>query len=486
MDKYELKNDGMNCSTILIGKRASKTGKVIAAHNEDDMHELIQSHLVPRMKHEKGETVSAPDGAAVVPQVKETWAYYWSEARGRGGEPFADGYVNEWGVSLFSNSCVDSKVPADGKFDGTMGYVYRRLIPERARTAREGVEITAELMKKYGYRSSRCYAICDKDEAWLVQLTKGHNFAARRVGDNEIAYIPNWYTIHEIDFNDKKHKNFYWSDTLVSYAMENGWYTPAVEGDYSDFDFAAVYQAGGYDIKSNWDRSDLAWKLLLKGDPVPHRTFSIKAPRKYSVEDLKPIMRSHYAEHAEDLKDHPDMSPHRYGICRDTTVEYTIVEFNEVPELTCMWRSLPRPCATPFMPWYLGITEIPKGYEWMGPKEALASHFAVDEDEFAYHAGRAVSAFLLLQNVMEFNYQAAEERIHGEIAVMEKEWAATKKVIDQAYLELVGKNKDYACALLTDYTSAQAYKTWNWAKQAVLNIAMDRDNANMHYWRSKL
>ncbi|MBR2596329.1 MAG: C69 family dipeptidase, partial [Solobacterium sp.] len=237
---------------------------------------------------------------------------------------------------------------------------------------------------------------------------------------------------------------------------------------------------------SNRDRSDLAWKQLMKGDPLPYRTFSVKAPRKYGVEDIKSILRSHYAGHEEDLKEHPDMSPHRYGICRDTTVESMVVEFNEVPELTCIWRAFPRPCISPYVPWFLGITDLPKGYEWMGPKNSLISHFEVDADEFDYHNGRAASAFLLLQNVMEFNYQLAEERIHGEIAAMEKEWAVTEKAVEKAYLELVGKNKDYACALLTDYTAAQAAKAWGWAKQAVLDIANDRNKANMNYWRSKL
>jgi|GEM_PF-1477179 len=64
-----------------------------------------------------------------------------------------------------------------------------------------------------------------------------------------------------------------------------------LEGDYSDFDFALTYQEGNAVIPSNMWRSDLAWRQITGTEPVPHRTFSIKAPRKYGVEDLKKIDR---------------------------------------------------------------------------------------------------------------------------------------------------------------------------------------------------
>ena len=478
--------DHTNCSTILVGKNASVTGRVLMAHNEDDPGCFVQSHLVPRMQHAEGETITFPDGTAVIPQVPETWGYYWSEFRALHGEPFADAFVNEWGVAVASNGCVGSKVPEDGSVTGGIGYGLRHLIAQRARTAREGVEIAAALVEEFGYYSTRSYQIADKDEAWVFQVVIGHNFAARRIGDDEIYYIPNWLTLHEVDFSDTEHKNCYFSKNLLSYALEHGYYKPAKEGDYSDFDFAAVYQDGGFDIPSNHLRSDLAWRQITGGQPMPHRTFSIKASKKYGVEDLKPILRSHYDGHEEDLKTDTKMSPHRYGICRDTTVEAMVVEFAEEPELTCIWRAFPRPCISPFAPWYLGITRLPNGYEWMGPKAALASHFAVDASELDFDRNQAYWALHMLQNVMEFDYQSCEGKVHTDIADMEAEWTATKPAIDQAYCQLKGTNPAAARALLTDYTAAQAQKVWDWAEQTALSLVNAKDKANMDFWRSKL
>ena len=138
--------DESNCSTVIIGKDASVTGKVILGHNEDDPNAVVQLHIVPRVKHKEGETISFADGSAVIPQVEETYSYYWSEVRCKGGISFADGFVNEWGVAVVSNACRPSKVKEGD--DSGIGYALRRLIAERARTAREGVEVAAGLEEK--------------------------------------------------------------------------------------------------------------------------------------------------------------------------------------------------------------------------------------------------------------------------------------------------------------------------------------------------
>ena len=48
-----------DCSTIIVGKNVSTTGRVLLAHNEDDPNCVVQSHLVPRMQHAEGETIIA-------------------------------------------------------------------------------------------------------------------------------------------------------------------------------------------------------------------------------------------------------------------------------------------------------------------------------------------------------------------------------------------------------------------------------------------
>ena len=104
------KKDFDNCSTIIVGKNASRTGHVLMSHNEDDMNCVVQIHHIPRMSHKEDEVLVFDDADRVIPQVSETLAYTWSEFRSPNGESFADGFMNEYGVAVVSNGCGGSKI----------------------------------------------------------------------------------------------------------------------------------------------------------------------------------------------------------------------------------------------------------------------------------------------------------------------------------------------------------------------------------------
>lgn len=480
--------DESNCSTVIIGKDASVTGKVILGHNEDDPNAVVQLHIVPRVKHKEGETISFADGSAVIPQVEETYSYYWSEVRCKGGISFADGFVNEWGVAVVSNACRPSKVKEGD--DSGIGYALRRLIAERARTAREGVEVAAGLVEKFGYFSARTYSIVDKNEAWVFQIPTGRNYVARKVGDDEIFYIPNWFTIHQVDFSDTEHKKFYFSKDLAKFAEENGWYTPKVAGDYSDFDFAAAYQDGEM-AEYNILRARNAWRILTGVKPENDRLkpFSKKAERKYSADDIKKVLRSHYEGTEDDQTENYTRNPHRVGVsslCNDTTIESSIIEFNEDIYLTRLLRASQKPCITPYTPWYpVALTKIPDGYSAMGYLPAQVSHFYVDDSELEYDPAKAWWAFRTLQYFTEFNYRDTHAALSQEVRAMEKDWEAEKAGIEKAYTELKETNLSAAREYLTSYTAAQAKKSWNWANKMIHKLGEEKILSNCKEWENK-
>lgn len=77
-----------------------------------------------------------------------------------------------------------------------IGYGLRRLVAERARSAREAVEIAGALIEEFGYTSGRSYQFCDKNEAWVFQIPTGRRYVAKRIPDDHVYMIPNNYTIH--------------------------------------------------------------------------------------------------------------------------------------------------------------------------------------------------------------------------------------------------------------------------------------------------
>lgn len=480
-----------NCSTVIIGKDASTTGKVIMGHNEDDTDCVVQTHLVPRIQHQPGKMITFEDGTAIIPQVEETLAYYWSEVKCDGGISFADGYVNECGVAIVSNACRPSNDETGKKTDNreayALGYALRRLTAERAHTAREGVEVMAKLVEEFGYFSSRTYHIADKNEAWAVSVPKGHHVVARRVQDDEIYYIPNHYIVHQVDFEDKE--NFYVSPGLVEFAIKNGWYKPAKEGDYSDFDFAKAYQQDYDEMpERNINRATMAWYLLMGIEPKGQdlKITAMKAEKKYSPNDVKKVLRSHGEGTPIDRTEGGVLNPHRgyddlLCVCNNMTVESTIYVFHEDINLLKMFKASPKPCITPYAPWYpVALQEVPKGYAWNTAKEAQPSHFRWDEEEYEYDPSKAWWGFKTVQFLTDFNYKATHRPIGESIKALEARWDAESEAIENTYLTLAKTDPEAAKSFLSDYTVRQAEKAWDWAKHIVGKISIDRYHEDVY------
>ena len=528
------------CTTVVVGKAASATGHVLVGHNEDDDKSIVQVHSVPKRKHEPGEAVCFGDRPELnIPQVPETLGYIWSEVRRPGGISFGDSFFNECGVAIVTNSCNPGKTP--GKTDEErkafleaqgLGYGVRRLLAERAHTAREGLDIVIGLVEKYGYFSSRCYQIADKDECWAVQLTRGKYLAAKRVPDDHVYFIPNHYTIHALEASDKE--NFYYTPGIVENAIENGWYEPAIPGDYSDFDFAAAYQES--DRPYNTARARNGWDILgfekewaecaAKGE---WRPFSFKAHRKYTIDDCKALLRSHYEGRPDFLQDwaaytdawtvessdggacrkalpetvlrkipaaeggeiaHSGSAgpayprdPHQalddpYTICCGSTVESTVVEFAEDPAAVCVHRAWRKPCTNPYVPMFIGSLKVPESYAWMDAAAADETHFAPSAEEFVFAPD---TAFWLCENLIwqtELDYGFAHAQFAPDIARIEESWSAEIAAARTRYEELKAEDPQLAREYLSDFSDAKARFALQWVRRRTQAIGRGKYRLN--------
>lgn len=462
------------CFSVIVGKKASATGRVILGHNEDTSGRLVM-HLykVARRRHNPDEKLVFEEGMAEIPQAPETWAYFWSEARAPyPGISYCDFFINEWGVAVTSDNCGLSREDAPELSEGGIGYGLRRIVAERARTAREGVEIATRLLDQYGYAASgRSYQIVDKDEGWMLQVVNGKNYVARRVADDEVALIPNHYTIREIDLNDKE--NYIVSPGLIDYAIKRGWY--AQSPDNRDFDFARAFQnVERYEHPVNTFRHRHSVTMTtgqeFASGALP---FSVKPGRQIDLSDVKAILRTHYERTPDDLSSDENPSPHYTSnrvICTSTTVDSAVVEFRDNPDFTVVWRASGRPCVNPFVPWYLGITEVPAEYGWLSGEEGAKTHFRPIHFDYSHQVGRAWWTFQDLQNHIDPDYRGRAPEVKAAWAEMEKEWHQQQGGIEaeaeKIYRDSPEKGREY----LTRYSASQAAATHERAKELLLRF----------------
>lgn len=466
------------CTTVVVGKNASKTGRVIVGHNEDDGKSLVMLHTLPRVENEPGSTIKFGDSEQEFPLPETCLACYWSEVRRLGGISFGDCLFNECGVIVVTNSAGNNHFTEEEKASCTMGYALRWLIGRSARTAREGLELLISLVEKYGYFSSRIYNIADKDECWSCQIV-GHRVVAKRIPDDAIYFIPNWLTIHQLEPSDKV--NFYYTPDVVENAINNGWYTPAVPGDYSDFDFADVYR--NYDSEGSRGPRDRNGWAILGFDDGKMRRFCETAERKYGVDDFKALLRTHYEGRPEANNTDYEVNPHQkenspYTICGPTTVESTVVEFADEPELTIMWRAWQQPCTNPYVPFYLAKPVIPPDYHWMNGEEAERTHFDPSERDFAYNYSTAYWKYRTLIWLTELDYKYCHKFLEPAIAKYESKLTEKRASIAAEYRRLAETDKVLAKDYLAMCSVEAALDAENWAVTMTQKIGEQKHRDN--------
>jgi dipeptidase len=367
----------LNCSTIIIGKDASATGYVMVAHNEDDGgNQIVNFYKFPGRDNKKSETVRFKEGA-IEAQAPHSYAYLWLEMPGM---DFSDSYVNENGVLVTSNSC-----PSREQFgeitDGGIGYELRRLIAERSLSARVAVEMAGQLVEKWGYcGSGRTYTIADKNEAWLFSVVRGKQWVARRVPDDQVAFLPNYYTIREIDLTDNE--NFLGSKDLLTYAQRRGWFDPLKDGV---FDFSKVYSnaenfTGMGNIGRMWiGVSKLSGKEYKMDDKFP--TCFVPA-HKLTVKDIALVLENHFEGTAlDDSQEYKKGSPHSnktHCICSSSQQFSFIAEMRSGLPWAIggrLWIAPGRGCVNPYIPFYFGLTDMPSSLTMDTPDLAYEQHF---------------------------------------------------------------------------------------------------------------
>ena len=192
---------------------------------------------------------------------------------------------------------------------------------QRAKTAREAIEIIVELANTYGYPSSgETFSIADTEEAWIMDLVgkgaddKGIVWVARRIPDGYICAHANQARITTFPLDDPE--NCLYAPDVISFAREKGWF----DGEDAEFSFRDAYNplnfggARGCEARA-WSAFNILcdgtftyeengrevsrpaddWLEFAMGyDLDGEMPLFVKPSRKITMKDVADVMRDHF------------------------------------------------------------------------------------------------------------------------------------------------------------------------------------------------
>ena len=186
-----------------------------------------------------------------------------------------------------------------------------QLALQRARTAREAIEVMTSLVAEHGYRSTaESFAIADPDEVWLMEMTgKGPGPArgdlGRAAGARRLDLGLRERDPHPAVPHERPGALPLQPPDVVDFAVEQGYWDPTSN---EPFDFAAAYDAPT--VQSRRYTATRVWSVFRRAapsraeqfDPAYHRgdpqakpyPLWIEPDEKLSVADVMALMRDHY------------------------------------------------------------------------------------------------------------------------------------------------------------------------------------------------
>lgn len=454
------------CTNFLITRGASADGSTMITYAADS-HELYgELYYLPARDHAPGTMVDVYEWdtgkyLGQIPQVPHTYTVV--------------GLMNEHQVAIGETTWGGRSELRDSTAVVDYGSLMF-LALQRARTAREAIEVMGKLVAEHGYYSSgESFSISDPDDVWFMDLigkvsgNSGAVWVARRVPDGYISAHANQARIRQFPLDDEK--NCLYAPDVIEFAREMGYY----EGPDEEFSFADAYAPLDYGalrfcearVYAMFNRAAPSIGLSMdyvKGvagaKPMP---LWIKPDKKLSVHDVMEFMRDHFEgtdfDMTKDIGAGPYVCPYRwrpltwtvdstqYVNERATSTQQTGFSFvtqsrSWLPDPIggIFWFGVDDTYSTVYNPMYCGIDRVPEPY---AVGTADFHHFSWD------------SAFWVFNWVSNYAYSRYSDMIRDIRIVqqdLEGSFLANQPRIDEAALALYEQSPRLAVDYLTEYS----------------------------------
>ncbi len=477
------------CTNFLITKGASVDGSTMITYAADSHTLYGELYYQPAMDYtaDAMRDITEWDTGKFlgrIPQVSHTFSVV--------------GNMNEYQVAL-GETTYGGREELGKQSGAIMDYgslIYVSL--QRAKTARDAIQVIADLMDKYGYASSgESFSISDPNEVWIMEIIgkgegeKGAVWVAQRIPDGYISGHANQARITTFPMNDEA--NCLFSKDVIAFAREKGWF----DGKNKDFSFSDIYAPVDFSGARFSDARVFAGFNKVFSGMKPYEEYAlgnvkhdgenkfpsnrmplwIKPDKKLSVQDVMGMMRDHYEGTALDMtKDigaGPFKLPYRWrpltfkvdsvNYVNERAISTQQTGFSFVTQSRSwlpnpiggiLWFGVDDAYSTCYVPIYCGITQTPECFK-VGNGDMLTFS--------------ETSAFWTFNVVSNFTYLRYDAMIPDVLKIqksLEDKFVAYTPSVDLAAQNLWnGGKKKETLQFLTDYSVNQANgMTSEWKK----------------------
>ncbi len=300
------------CTNLIAGKKATKDGSTMVTYAADShtlygalYHQAAADHKPGTMR----KVINWDTGKYMgeIPEVAHTY-----NVVGNMNEHQLVIAESTWGglpelVDTTGRSIIDY---------GSLIYITL----QRARTAREAIDVMADLVDKYGYASSgESFSIADPNEVWVMEMIgkgaeKGAVWIAVRIPDEAISGHANEPRIRQVNLKDKN--NVKYSKDLIPFAKRRGYF----KGKDADFSFADAFEHHTVSTRRGCDAR--VWSFFRRFNPDTEKYYAwcsgesnepmplyVIPDRKVSLQDMQARMRDHFEDTPFNMVSDPGMGP---------------------------------------------------------------------------------------------------------------------------------------------------------------------------------
>lgn len=427
------------CTGFIIGKDLTTDGSTLYGRTEDLEPNHNKNFVVRERKYNKAgdKFVDETNGFSFdLPTVSYKYTAVPDVTPEQG--VFDEAGFNEEGVSIsatVSASANDDIQKVDPYVkDGIAESALTSVVLPHVKTAKEGVELLAKIVREKGAAEGNIVTIADKTGVWYMEILSGHQYAAIKFPDDKYAVFPNTFFLGSVDKNDTE--NTILSADLEKIAQDAGTYKE-INGSFhvaqsynpplAEADRSRVWSGiKALDPNADVQYGDEYFELLHStSDKLSLRDAMNLQRNRLEGTDFKP--QDQMELDGKGIPDKTKADPvYKYPISNPNVMEAHIFQLKEnLPASTgggILWLAMGSPRNAPYLPYYGNISNTSQPYQEMST--------AYNENSWYWTVSRINDLVAKYPELFE------DGSIRSEIERMESQWIEEQPAHDSEQISL--------------------------------------------------